>query len=128
MSVSGAPVVPKVDALLVLPCDDRTLLDRHGRALSYASRVCRPLLSGYFWLEEPTTLVLGVKGGTEQHVAQSGDRTWVIPPGRVTPIRIPVPSGSSQVQLQFEDLELPLGYPDIVSARLEGGGVSRSLL
>lgn len=128
VEVPGVPGVPKVTSLLVLPCDDRTLLNDQGKALGYGSRVCRPLTSGYFWLDEPATLVLGVKGGKRAHTATSGDRTWEIPPGKVTTVRIPVPAGGSQLELEFDDLELPLGYPDVVSARLERGGASKPIL
>jgi hypothetical protein len=128
VEIPGPPAVPNVDALLVLPCDDRTLLDENGRAQTYGARVCRPLMSGYFWLDEPATLVLGVQGGERAHEARSGERRWKIPAGKVTEIRIPVPAGSSQLELKFDEFELPLGYPDIASAKLVSDGQTTDLM
>ena len=76
----------------MLPCDDSTLLRRNGAFISYFSRECRTVVSGYFWLERPATLVLGVRGGAAcAHRRASGeqdlhDRS----PRRVTTIRIPL--------------------------------------
>lgn len=128
VEVPGVPGVPKVTSLLVLPCDDRTLLNGQGKALGYGDRVCRPLMSAYLWLDAPATLALRVQGGRRAHSAQSGDRTWPIPAGKVSTIRVPVPAGSSQLELRFDDFELPLGYPDVVGAALEQGGRTRSIL
>lgn len=128
VEVPGAPSVANVDSLLVLPCDDRTLLDPNGKALGYGDRVCRSLMSGYFWLDAPATLVLGIRGGQRSHAARSGGRTWAVPAGKVTTLRIPVRAGGAQLELRFDGFELPLGYPDVVSARLEEGGASRSIL
>ena len=43
-------------------------------------------------------------------------------------IRIPLPSGPSQTADAFDTLELPRGLPEIVSAGLDEGGRTRSIL
>lgn len=128
VAVPGAPAVPRVQALLLMPCDDRTLLRPDGKAMTYGDRVCRPLMSGYFWLDAPATLRLGIQGGKRAHVAQIGNRTWRIPAGHVTPIALPLPAGPSQLELRFNDFELPLGYPDIASAALVTDGRRTDIL
>ena len=96
--------------------------------MSYFSRECRTVVSGYFWLGRPATLVLGIRGGARHHPARVGNRTYAIEPHRVNTIRIPLPNGPSQLQMTFDTLELPRGLPEIVSAGLDEGGRTRSIL
>jgi uncharacterized membrane protein YjdF len=128
------PAMPKLESLLVLPCDDSTLLRRNGELMSYFARECRTVTSGYFWLERPATLVLGVRGGNRRHPARVRSNTaadgkaFSIEPRRLNTLRIPVPAGGSQLQMRFDTLELPRGLPEIVSAALETGGEQHSIL
>jgi hypothetical protein len=134
IEIPGPPAVPKLESLLVLPCDDSTLLGRNGTLLSYFSRECRTVMSGYFWLQRPATLVLGVRGGNRRHPARvrssaaAGNKSLTIQPRQVNTLRIPVPAGPSQLEMRFDTLELPRGLPEVVSAKLESGGREHSIL
>jgi hypothetical protein len=134
IELPGPPAVPTLESLLVLPCDDSSLLRRNGAFISYFSRECRTVASGYFWLKRPATLVLRVRGGERSHPARvtstpaAVDKTFTIQPRRVNTLRIPVPAGASQLEMRFDTLELPRGLPEVVGAALETGGRERSIL
>ena len=101
---------------------------KSGRVLGFAPRACRSAFSTLLWLDRPATLVIGVRGGAADHVAQVGQQPFRIPAGKVTTIRVKVPAGSSRMDMRFDTQELPAGLPDIAAAVLVDGTQRRSIL
>ena len=120
------PGPPRVRAITVLPCDDPTLLRADGS--TSAVRECRSLLSVLTWLGAAGTLDLKIRGGTSDHVAQTGGRSIPIPAGRITTIHLKLAGGQVQTELRFDTQELPRGLPEVTSAVLSSVGVRQSLL
>ena len=115
-------------AIAVLPCDDRTLVLPSGRVLGFAPRTCRAAFSALLWLDRPGTVVLGIRGGRDEHLGQISGQNFRIPAGQVTTIRVRVPKGSSRLDVRFDTQELPAGLPDIASAVQDDRGRPQSLL
>jgi hypothetical protein len=127
-SLISLPASPNLKSLVVLPCDDRSLLNRDGKVLAFADRVCRSVFTGLFWLERPGTLVLQVRGGNDPHSAQVGERSIDVPPNQMTTIRVRVKQGATRIDIPFDTQELPGGYPDVTGAVLEEPDTTTNLL
>lgn len=118
VSVPAAPRPLRVRSIIVMPCDDRTLLSASGHAVGTSPRVCRAAISVLLWLDAPATLELRIAGGSNAHTAQVAGRAYRIAPRVITTLRTPAPAGQSRISAGFDTQELPVGLPDLVSARL----------
>ena len=126
--IVSVPEPLKARAIAVLPCDDRTLVLPSGKVLGFAPRVCRSAFTTLLWLDHATTLAVRIRGGTADHSAQVGKQAFRLPAGKVTTIKVQVPSGQSRLDMRFDTQELPAGLPDVVGATLLTAGRSASIL
>ena len=128
VTVPAPPAATRVRSIAVMPCDDPTLVLKTGRVLGFAPRTCRAAFTALLWPAAPGTLVVRIRGGAADHVAQVGKQVFRLPARRVTTIRVQVPKGQSRLDLRFDTQELPAGLPDVASAVLVGDGRRQSIL
>jgi hypothetical protein len=128
--IVAVPDNPRVRSVLELPCNDPVLTFEGRRFVPVAAsapRPCRGVLTGAFWLDFPATAVLRFRGGTVAHTAVAGKKTYKLPAGQDTTIRLPVKAGAATVQLRL-DWRSSAGAPELVDAELEGTAGSTPLL
>ena len=76
-------------------------------------------LGGRFWLDRPATLALVWRGGVRDEQLTAGTRTYAIPAGRRTTIRLRVPAGAVGFGLQPSWTGgTPPQAPSLLAARL----------
>jgi hypothetical protein len=88
---------------------------------------CHPALSGRLWLDAAAEVVLRIAGGSTAHSLSAGTATWPLPPGRVSLVRFPAPTGYSAFEL-VADWTSTAGAPRVIAADLVSGGRTISLL
>jgi hypothetical protein len=87
---------------------------------------CRPQLSGQLWLDVASRLTLTFRGGRAVHAVATGGRTWDLAPGIRTDVVLKVPAGPSRFDVSL-DWTSAAGAPQLVSARVSGGGTSTDI-
>jgi hypothetical protein len=121
---------PRLQSLLVLPCP------RLSPTFSATSPKITPAdapfkcstgWAGKLWLDAPAMLVAQYLGGNTARTVVIGRRTWQLPPHRLTTVRIPLSSGTSQFTAQH-DWTLNVGNPRLTGVELETPTGSQSLL
>jgi hypothetical protein len=72
------------------------------------------------WLDAPATLTIRFRGGSEDHAATLGSRSYPLPKGAPTTIRLKVPAGGAQTLLGL-DWSTSEGAPRLEGVELGAG-------
>lgn len=106
------------------------IIDNRGTAplLSARPLKCAKSFGANLWLDAPATLVATFRGGTEPSSVSTGGRTYPLPAGRMTTIRLREPAGPTVVGFEVPAGGPPPQFPQLTSLVLREGGTATQLL
>jgi hypothetical protein len=114
---------PRLRSVVYTPCDRKAVsfVPPWGDELAAdAPHQCASGLTAYVWNDQPGTVKIRVRGGSERHLAQIGRQQFEVPPGRVTMLEAPVAKGGAQVQAAFDWESRGSGEPEVIGVDLDG--------
>jgi hypothetical protein len=101
--IIAVPPRPRIRSVIRPPCPALGLLaGPDGGTLVDTPRdfPCPPTMSVFLWNDSPGTLELTFKGGSREQRVGFESRSWSIPAGRRTTVKIPVNSAQAQLRLR----------------------------
>jgi hypothetical protein len=114
---------PRLRSVVYMPCDRKAVsfLPPWGDEVSAeAPHSCAAGLTAYVWNDQPGTVKIKIRGGSERHLAQIGQQQFEVPPGKETTLEAPVAQGGAQVQAAFDWDARGSGEPEVVGVDLDG--------
>ena len=127
--VIAVPPQPRLQSILRLPCPRQTLrggLDDSSPTIP-RSGPCGPTMAVDVWVDKPGAVELTFQGGMRSQTVENETRSWTLPPGVPTRVRVRVPAGQSSNGFDV-DWTRSRGAPRVVGAALISGGTRTPLL
>jgi hypothetical protein len=120
---------PRVRSLIVLPCNRPTpVLSPSGADFHMPSTVeCTGSLVARLFLDAPGRLELVFRGGSADHAASLGSRTWMLRARRIARVALPVGPGATTTSIST-DWATSAGAPQLLGAKLVSRAASADLL
>jgi hypothetical protein len=127
-SIVEVPRQARLRSVLILPCPKLFLETTPAGAIRMQTHAaCGGELVANLWLQAQATLLLAFQGGVSPNTASFAGRTWRLPPGRRTVIRIEVPKGPHRLQIGLDWTDSD-GAATLTAAELLGDGAAQNLM